>query len=162
MPDGDPSTTLHRCKKLVNTYMDFPDRVDEHVRTALLERRVIPVTATFLLHEKDGQLFQDCRAGQILFVELISRDDQRGYANQDAVICLCEDFAGWSSDIYQIYCRMSLQSALGVGTAIARATVTGPQEEAGFHEEHIEYRPEELREMRAWGAEGDEPEEDEL
>jgi hypothetical protein len=29
----------------------------------------------------------------------------------------------WSSDVYEIYCRMSIQSAIGVGRAIASATV---------------------------------------
>ena len=29
----------------------------------------------------------------------------------------------WSSDVYEIYCRMSLQSAVGVGRAISSATV---------------------------------------
>ena len=49
----------------------------------------------------------------------------------------------WSSDIYEIYCRMSEQSALGVGTSIASAVVSeidGP----GFHEEHLELQPSEV------------------
>ena len=51
----------------------------------------------------------------------------------------------WSSDIYQIYCRMSVESALGVGSAIASAMVTPAAMAAGFHEEHFELRDEERR-----------------
>ena len=53
----------------------------------------------------------------------------------------------WSSDVYEIYCRMSEQSALGVGTAIASAMVTDV--EAGFHEEHLELQASEIGAMRA-------------
>ena len=42
----------------------------------------------------------------------------------------------WSSDVYEIYCRMSEQAALGVGAAICSAVVSDV--EAGFHEEHLE------------------------
>ena len=52
----------------------------------------------------------------------------------------------WSSDIYQIYCRMSLESALGVGQAISSAVVTSVGR--GFHEEHLELQPEEVPEIR--------------
>ena len=52
----------------------------------------------------------------------------------------------WSSDVYEIYCRMSEQSALGVGTAISAAMVTDV--EAGFHEEHLELMPSEVDTMR--------------
>ena len=30
----------------------------------------------------------------------------------------------WSSDVYEIYCRMSVEAALQVGTALSSATVT--------------------------------------
>jgi hypothetical protein len=54
----------------------------------------------------------------------------------------------WSSDIYEIYCRMSLESALGVGQAIASALVTSIESDAGFHTESLEYMPDEIRSMR--------------
>ena len=42
----------------------------------------------------------------------------------------------WSSDVYEIYCRLSAQSALRVGRAISSAAVSplGP----AFTEEHLE------------------------
>ena len=52
----------------------------------------------------------------------------------------------WSLDVYEIYCRMSEQSALGVGTAISAAMVTDV--ESGFHEEHFELMPSEVGAMR--------------
>ena len=48
----------------------------------------------------------------------------------------------WSSDVYEIYCRMSLQSALGAGRAIASAVVTSVED--GFHEEHLELQQSEV------------------
>ena len=50
----------------------------------------------------------------------------------------------WSSDIYEIYmyCRMSVQTALGVGVSISSAEVT-PTARA-FHEEHLELLGEEV------------------
>ena len=54
----------------------------------------------------------------------------------------------WSSDIYEIYCRMSLQSALGVGQAIASAIVTDVEAAAGFHEEHLELLQSEVARIR--------------
>jgi hypothetical protein len=51
----------------------------------------------------------------------------------------------WSSDIYEIYCRMSLESALGVGQAIASAQVT-PTAEA-FHDENLEMLPSEVGQL---------------
>ena len=42
----------------------------------------------------------------------------------------------WSSDVYEIYCRMSLQAALRVGASICSAEVSTV--EGGFHEEHLE------------------------
>jgi hypothetical protein len=59
----------------------------------------------------------------------------------------------WSSDIYEIYCRMSLESALGVGQAIASAFVSSIETEAGFHSESLEYMPDEVRSMRREMAE---------
>jgi hypothetical protein len=49
----------------------------------------------------------------------------------------------WSSDVYEIYCRMSLQAALQVGAALGSATYD--TFEGGFHEEHLELQTEELR-----------------
>ena len=58
----------------------------------------------------------------------------------------------WSSDIYQIYCRMSVESALHVGRALASAQVT-PEQHAFKHEE-LELMPEEL--TGVYGIEEDE------
>ena len=43
----------------------------------------------------------------------------------------------WSSDVYEIYCRMSRQAALGVGRAISSAADVATFEQQ-FHEEHLE------------------------
>jgi hypothetical protein len=48
----------------------------------------------------------------------------------------------WSSDVYEIYCRMSLQAALQVGTALASASYD--TFEGGFREEHLELQASEL------------------
>ena len=65
----------------------------------------------------------------------------------------------WSSDIYEIYCRMSVEAALGVGAAIASATVT-PLAQA-FTDEHLEVLPHEmLRYSDAFGIDGAEEEEE--
>ena len=53
----------------------------------------------------------------------------------------------WSSDIYEIYCRMSVQAALAVGRAICSATVDSASDRS-FHEEHLELLPEETAENR--------------
>jgi hypothetical protein len=53
----------------------------------------------------------------------------------------------WSSDVYEIYCRMSEESALGVGRAIASASVM--TFEQGFHSEELELLPEELEHIGA-------------
>ena len=53
----------------------------------------------------------------------------------------------WSSDIYEIYCRMSLQSALGVGAAIASQRVDSF--EGGFRTERLELLPSEMDVIRA-------------
>ena len=58
----------------------------------------------------------------------------------------------WSSDIYEIYTRMSVEAALGVGAAIGSASVTRPDE--GFHEEHFELLPSEIDFMPAASASG--------
>ena len=63
----------------------------------------------------------------------------------------------WSSDIYEIYTRMSVEAALGVGAAIGSATVTRPDE--GFHEEHFELLPSEVAFMPAAGADGEDEDE---
>ena len=52
----------------------------------------------------------------------------------------------WSSDVYEIYCRMSVQAALGVGVSISSATVI-PTARA-FHEEHFELLGEEVGDFR--------------
>ena len=48
----------------------------------------------------------------------------------------------WSSDIYEIYCRMSLQAALGVGRSIASQRVDSF--EGGFRTESLEMLPHEV------------------
>jgi hypothetical protein len=53
----------------------------------------------------------------------------------------------WSSDVYEIYCRMSEESALGVGRAIASASVMSFEQ--GFHSEELELLPEELEHIGA-------------
>ena len=60
----------------------------------------------------------------------------------------------WSSDVYEIYCRMSEQSALGVGRAISSATVSTMEE--GFHEEHLELTASEVAMAGQRGVTGDE------
>ena len=66
----------------------------------------------------------------------------------------------WSSDVYEIYCRMSLQAALGVGTAIASADVS--TFEGGFEQEHFELQPSEVQLFRcdSGGMSGGEDEEE--
>jgi hypothetical protein len=69
----------------------------------------------------------------------------------------------WKSDVYELYCRMSVEAALGVGVAIASSSVA-PLSEVCFHDEHLELQPEELELLRGDAgeiAEGDE-DEDEL
>jgi hypothetical protein len=53
----------------------------------------------------------------------------------------------WSSDVYQIYCRMSSQAAIAAGQQLASAEVDTV--EGGFHEEHLELLPAEVSAMRA-------------
>ena len=64
----------------------------------------------------------------------------------------------WSSDIYEIYCRLSLESALGVGQAIVSAQVT-PAAEA-FHDENLEMLPTEVARLAECIGEADEEEEE--
>ena len=51
----------------------------------------------------------------------------------------------WSSEIYEIYCRMSEQSALRVGAAIGSAVVH--PEARAFREERLELQPDEVAEI---------------
>jgi hypothetical protein len=62
----------------------------------------------------------------------------------------------WSSDIYEIYCRMSLQSAMGVGRAIASAVVDPMQQESGFSTEELEMLKSEVHEAYGSVPESDE------
>ena len=48
----------------------------------------------------------------------------------------------WSSDVYEIYCRMSRQAALRAGQMLSSSAVTSF--EGAFHQEHLELLPEEL------------------
>ena len=52
----------------------------------------------------------------------------------------------WSSDVYEVYCRLSSQAALRVGGSIAAAEVETV--EGGFNEEHLELLPVEMERMR--------------
>ena len=47
----------------------------------------------------------------------------------------------WSSDVYELYCRMSMESAMHVSAAITSAVVSAPR---AFHTEQLEMLPEEL------------------
>ena len=55
----------------------------------------------------------------------------------------------WSSDIYELYCRQSRESALDVGRAIASAVVTSMEQ--GFHDEQLEFLPTEVDRMSGLG-----------
>ena len=66
----------------------------------------------------------------------------------------------WSSDIYEIYTRMSLEAALGVGRAISSARVT--TFEGGFGQEELELQPDEMERLRKFAGEEDRFEEDEV
>jgi hypothetical protein len=48
----------------------------------------------------------------------------------------------WSSDVYEIYCRMSMEAALAVGRAVTSAEVS--TFEGGFELEHLELQPNEV------------------
>ena len=63
----------------------------------------------------------------------------------------------WSSDIYEIYCCLSLESALGVGQVIASAQVT-PAAEA-FHDENLEMLPSEVARLAEWVGEAEDEDE---
>ena len=63
----------------------------------------------------------------------------------------------WSSDIYEIYRPLSLESALGMGQAIASAQVT-PAAEA-FHDENLEMLPSEVARLAECIGEAEEEEE---
>ena len=64
----------------------------------------------------------------------------------------------WSSDVYELYCRMSAQAAARVGVAVTSADVD-PMEPS-FETEQLELLQSEVAEMRgAAGADGAEEEE---
>jgi hypothetical protein len=65
----------------------------------------------------------------------------------------------WKSDVYELYCCMSVEAALGVGLAIASADVA-PLSEVGFHDEILELLPEELEYLR--GETGETGEEEDV
>ena len=52
----------------------------------------------------------------------------------------------WSSDVYEIYCRLSLQSALTVGVQLSSAEVDPV--DAAFHEEHSKLQPVEVERFK--------------
>ena len=64
----------------------------------------------------------------------------------------------WSSDIYEIYTRMSLQAALQVGRALTSTEVH--TFEGGFHKEHLELLPAEVQFLRGDGNTDHEEEEE--
>ena len=51
----------------------------------------------------------------------------------------------WLSDIYEIYCRLLLESALGVGQAIASSQVTATAE--AFYDKNLEMLPFEVGQL---------------
>ena len=57
--------------------------------------------------------------------------------------------------MYEIYCRMSTQSAMGVGRAIASAVVD-PMEQSQFHTEELEMLRSEVQEAYGSAALADE------
>jgi site-specific recombinase XerD len=59
----------------------------------------------------------------------------------------------WSSDVYQIYCRMSSQAAIQAGQQLASADVDAL--ERGFQEEHLELLPAEVADFRRMAVGGD-------
>ena len=54
----------------------------------------------------------------------------------------------WSSDVYELYCRMSLQAAVGVGRVITSVGGVQPLESEAFHQEHLELLSSELATFR--------------
>ena len=56
----------------------------------------------------------------------------------------------WSSDIYEIYTRLSLEAALNVGRAIASTRVTSFA--GGFREEWLELQPAEVEQLRRFAG----------
>ena len=78
---------------------------DEEVKAAIMAAEVIPITGTFLsTANKDANRYSDLRAGTILPVHFIPRGDERGFSNQDSIIVLAMDYAGF-------ICGKSLTSA---------------------------------------------------
>jgi hypothetical protein len=59
----------------------------------------------------------------------------------------------WSSDVYQIYCRMSSQAAISAGQQLCSAEVDPLERQ--FHEEHLELLDEEVDEFRGMGMGGE-------
>ena len=69
---------------------------DDEVKAAIMAAEVIPVTGSFLSSaNKDAKFYGDLRAGTILPVAFIPRGDERGISNQDSIINLCMDYAGF-------------------------------------------------------------------
>ena len=70
----------------------------------------------------------------------------------------------WSSDVYELYCRMSLQAAVGVGRVITSVGGVRPLESEAFHQEHFELLSSELDTFRRTtsGAAGMESLEEEM
>ena len=64
----------------------------------------------------------------------------------------------WSSDVYEIYCRMSVEAALQVGAALTSQRVVSTFE--GFKHEELELRPAEVQFIRV-GENADEPDREE-
>jgi hypothetical protein len=64
----------------------------------------------------------------------------------------------WDSDVYAIYCRMSMQAALTVGHALTSADVS--TFEGGFEFEHFELQPSEMEKVGRRELEQSEDEDD--
>ena len=94
MPAGDPASGLAKAKALVMRWTST--EADEEVKAAIMAAEVIPITGSFLsTANKDANRYSDLRAGTILPVHFIPRGDERGFSNQDSIIVLAMDYAGF-------------------------------------------------------------------
>jgi hypothetical protein len=119
----------------------------------------LPITAPLFCHP-DGRMIETSEVRDMVkrVMEAAGRDPRRFGAHSlrigGATAALAMEvppqtirlLGRWSSDIYTIYCRMSVQTALAAGTAIASAEVESLEQ--GFHDEHLEILGPEMAEMR--------------
>ena len=94
MPAGDPEGGLERATGLVVKWTS-PEAAED-VRVAVLAAEPLPVTGSFVNgNTKDASLYGDTRAGLVLPVHFIPRGDGRAFESQDAILCLCMDYAAF-------------------------------------------------------------------